>query len=161
MALFDWQEISPIDLRLPPGGPPPADPSPVAGPWMVALERLGTATHLRIVVEEGLWTAMPGLPACGADGLPGLAVPDTALLLADCPPAALIGRIGGSSATMSVGDPPPEGTSKPFAVGSHAVVQLPAKAVGPLFLGFNLKHRPVLVAALRVRISWATPSFGP
>jgi hypothetical protein len=154
MALFDWQNMHPIDLRLPPG-----TPCEVAAPWLLALERLGIGTHLRITVEEGLWTGMPGLPPCGPDGLPGLAVPDAALLLADCAPAALIGRIGGSSATLSVGDTPPEGTSKAFAVGSHGVVKLPDKAVGPLFLGFNLKHRPVRVESLRVRIAWAAPTF--
>jgi hypothetical protein len=152
MAIFAWQELATFDLTA--GGV-----QDVAAPWVMALELFGGATHLRLIAEVARWTAMPGLPECGADGLPDLPMPDTALLLTDCAPAALIGRIGGSSATLKVGDNPPVGTSKPFAVGNHCVVELPAKAVGPLFLGFNLRHRPVAVAALRLRVSQATPTF--
>jgi hypothetical protein len=159
MAVFAWQELTTFDLLLLPDGKASTSPIEVKAPWLLAVELFGDATHLRLMAEAGCWTAMPGLPECGADGLPGLAVPDSAVLLADCTPAGLIGRVGGSSALLKVGDTLPEGTDKPFAVGSHCVVKLPPKAVGPLFLGFNLRYRPVSVKALRVKISTATPTF--
>ncbi|HEY8610176.1 MAG TPA: hypothetical protein VIL69_02680 [Roseomonas sp.] len=152
MAIFAWQDLATFDLTA-------KGKQDVAAPWVVAVEQFDGATHLQLIVEDARWTAMPGLPECGADGLPDLAVPNAALLLADCAPAALIGRVGGSSATLNLGEAPPEGTGKPFAVGSHCVVQLPARAVGPLFLGFNLRHRPVKVAMLKVKVSKASPIF--
>jgi hypothetical protein len=157
MAIFAWQDLHIFDLLAGPN-PPPASVE-VASPWIMAVEMLEDATHLRIVAEDAEWVAMPGLKPCGADGLPGLAVPEGALLLAEAAPAALIGRIGGSSATLKVPDTPGTGLSKPFAVGSRCVVELPAKAVGPLYLGFNLRHRPVTVTALRVKVSKASPVF--
>ena len=127
----------------------------IVEPWLVALEEFGVATHLKFVVT-GRWVAMAGLEPCGPDGIYTSAVPDDRLMLTECAAGALIGRVGGSSATVKF---PATATaeSKPFAVGSRAVVKLPDAAVGPLFLGFNILVRPLKVVALDVEILSGRP----
>lgn len=120
----------------------------VVEPWLVALEKFGVATHLKFAVT-GRWVAMVGLEPCGPDGIYTSAVPDDRLMLANCGAGALVGRVGGSSATIKFAE---TADSKPFAIGSHAVVKLPDSAVGPLFLGFNILTRPLRVEALKVEI---------
>lgn len=121
---------------------------------MAALESFGEANLLRIQAT-GTWAPFAGLPSCGPDGLAGFNYPDSSLIVADCPVGALIGRIGGSSATVkAVGDAPP-GQTKAFAVGSYCVVKLPEGVVGPLFIGFNGLLRPVMVEALTLALATA------
>jgi len=121
----------------------------------MALEQFGVATHLKFVVT-GRWVAMAGLDPCGPDGIYTSAVPDDRLMLAECAAGALIGRVGGSSATVKFAATA-SADSKPFAVGSYAVVKLPDAAVGPLFLGFNILGRPVRVESLNVEILSGRP----
>lgn len=131
----------------------------IVEPWLVALEEFGVATHLKFVVT-GRWVAMAGLEPCGPDGIYTSAVPDDRLILPECAAGALIGRVGGSSATLKFPapvPPAPADSSKPFAVGSRAVVKLPDATVGPLFLGFNILGRPVRVEALDVEILSGRP----
>ena len=71
--------------------------------------------------------------------------------MADAPPGALIGRIGGSSAGLKA-----DGA---FVVGSSCVVAVPAGSIGPLFLSFNITGRPVEVTAIAIEVSGATPSL--
>jgi hypothetical protein len=113
-------------------------------PWVMALDDLwGTKGYLRLRAT-GLWTPLAGLPDCGPDGLAGQPFPEDRTILPDCPVGALIGRIGGSSATLKAAAPATDaGESKPFAIGSYAVLKLPDKVVGPLFVGFNIVLRPI------------------
>lgn len=124
-------------------------------PWVAALEDFGSFTLLRLEAE-GEWSAITGMRSCGPNGLPGTTWSDDRLLLGDCPVGALIGRIGGSTASLkSAGVDLTTGDSKPFPVGSLAVIRIPDKAIGPLFLGFNIVLRPVQTQSLIVTISGA------
>lgn len=131
-------------------------PQEIISPWIMAKVDLGAATtYLMLVTKKGKWTALAGLPNCEADGLTGQSFPDDRLLMADCAVGALIGRIGGSSASLKAAAPATDsGESKPFAVGRFTIVKLPANAVGPLYLGFNILFRPIkIVEDLEVDIS--------
>lgn len=123
-------------------------------PWLMVLEDLvGLATYLRFRAS-GVWTTMAGLPGCGPDGLVGQSFPDDRLIVPDCPVGALIGRIGGSSATLKAAAPAADsGESKPFPIGCNAVIKLPDKVVGPLFIGFNILLRPIHVERLTLDIT--------
>jgi len=127
----------------------PAAP-PAAGwqRWNVALESFGEGNVLRLVAT-GRWRPLNGLPECGPDGLDGVSYDSDRLVMAEAPVGALIGRFGGSSASFKSA----EGAEKPFAVGRHCVVRVPAGGVGPLFLGFNVLTPPFEVGALLVVIS--------
>ena len=129
----------------------------LAAPWVVVPDEFGDVTHLQIV-GDGFWTAAGGvLPACGADGIAGLALKDEALIITSCPVCALIGRIGGSSADVvdSTSDSvTAEKNTKPFPIGSQCTVVVPDKgSFGSLFLGFNTRIRPIKVSRLKVTIS--------
>ena len=127
--------------------------SVIATPWIMVCEDLGSATtHLKLKAT-GNWVPMSGLSSCGPDGLAGQSFSDDNLLLTDCPVGALIGRIGGSSASLKTLTPAVDaGEGKPLPVGSQTVLKLPDKFVGPLYLGFNILFRPVKVGSLRVQI---------
>ncbi len=105
----------------------------------------------------GRWAPFAGLPKCGPDGLAGIPYPETGLVVPDCPLGALIGRIGGSSASLKspTAEPATTGETKPFAIGSHCVIRLPEKAIGPLFIGFNSLSRPVLLDTLDIQFESA------
>jgi hypothetical protein len=125
----------------------------VVAPWLMAQEDLGAATTYLKLKAKGNWTAMAGLPPCGPDGLIGQSFSDDRLLVTDCSVGALIGRIGGSSASLksatTVAD---SGEGKPFPIGVHALLKLPEKFVGPLYLGFNILLRPMKLESLEVEI---------
>jgi hypothetical protein len=118
---------------------------------LAEIEIPASASHLKLEAK-GTWTAIAGLKPCGPDGFAGSVVPDDQLIMSDCAAAALIGRFGGSSATMKVAGAQAPADAKPFAVGSHVVVTLPDDFIGPLYLGFNLMRRPIPVQALTVDI---------
>jgi hypothetical protein len=141
MTTVTW---TPIDtLPLPDGS--------INVPWLRLVASLRGATHL-CFEATGEWIAIPGLLApCGPDGLSGLALPADRVVIADAPPGALIGRIGGSSASLKA-----EGA---FVIGSSAVVSVPAGSIGPLFVSFNIVGRPVAVTSITVKVSGATPSL--
>jgi hypothetical protein len=124
--------------------------------WLVAMERIVGYSHLRLTTDKGKWTFPGSTQACGPDGAIGLGLAAEALLLQESPPACLIGRLGGSTASYLGGPapaPPAEAEQEPkakppwaiFPVGRHCVLAFPAKEFGPLFLGFNLRSRPIEV----------------
>ena len=124
----------------------------VTEPWLVALADLDdVTTHLRLVAR-GSWEAVAGIGNCGPDGRVGVSFPSQRLLLAECPVGALIGRIGGSSASTTTAAAAGIAGAV-FPIGSHAVVKVPDDVVGPLFIGFNILLRPVRVAKLELEIA--------
>jgi hypothetical protein len=117
-------------------------------PWHRVTDAIRGPTHLRIAAT-GDWTAIPDvLAACGPNGLAGLSLPADQVVLPDAPPGALIGRLGGSSASLKV-----DGA---FPIGLDCVVELPANSVGPLFVSFNIVARPVDVTRFTIQVSTAT-----
>jgi hypothetical protein len=129
----------------------------VDAPWIAALDDFGDITHLQLKAE-GSWLVMGALlPACGPDGIAGLHLKEDRLVLSDCPPGALIGRIGGSSAGIAAATTAPTSPdyeSKPFTIGSQCAIALPSKgAFGSLFVGFNSVLRPVQIASLKLIVS--------
>src|ERR1044072_325680 len=93
MKILTWTPVTTIRL-------PAQD---VLTTWLMAMEEVaGTVTHLRLKAN-GRWTPLAGLSVCGPDGLTGQTFPDDRLIVGDCPVGALIGRIGGSSATLKAG----------------------------------------------------------
>jgi hypothetical protein len=98
-------------------------------------------------------------PGPGPDGLPGLTLPEDQLIIKDCRFAALIGKIGGSSAIHFMPkEPAALIADQPFAVGSVCVLKVPTGTFGPLFLGFNAKARPVRIETLKATIWGARPT---
>jgi hypothetical protein len=149
MAQFEWTPVAAAAAFQ------TALPWTIGAPWLVALEKFGEGNLLRIQVT-GRWTPINGLPGSGPDGLAGLVYPDTALIVSDCPVGALIGRIGGSSATLkAAGTDNLPGEGKAFAVGSYCVVKIADEMIGPLFLGFNCLPRPVVVSAFTLDLAMA------
>ncbi len=123
------------DLKWTPLAKPFApSPGDISVPWILVPEDFASSVSYLKFVVTGSWTAVSGMADCGPDGLFAQNIPADQLILADCAMGALIGRIGGSSANVKVTDPP-AGGSKPFAIGSCAIVKLPDGFVGPLFLG--------------------------
>ena len=117
-------------------------------PWHRVTDVIRGPTHLQIVAT-GSWTAIREvLAACGPNGFAGLSLPADRVVLTDAPPGALIGRLGGSSASLKA-----DGA---FPIGIDCVVQLPANSVGPLFVSFNIVARPVAVASFTIAVSTAT-----
>jgi hypothetical protein len=86
-----------------------------------------------------------------------MSYPDTGLILSDCSVGALLGRIGGSSASTkaALADPAAAGETKPFPIGRSSIFRLPEKAIGPLFVGFNCLLRPVRIETIDVRVETA------
>jgi hypothetical protein len=163
MPLINWSDLPVFEIAG----------VDVTEPWIMVVETLRDATHLRIK-SEGSWATMGGvLAACGPDGHASLRVHPDQLVVADCPVGALIGKIGGSSASLAGSGPQPAAGSgasstggmttsgadgRPFALGSLCVVTVPATSVGPFFIGFNSVLRPVQVTRLRVTVGTATPT---
>ena len=149
MEMSEWKDPKVIKIT-----------NEVTEPWIPVLETFSAATHLQIKVE-GSWTPMAHVEECGPNGLLGLPIQPERLVLPECAFGALLGKIGGSSATHVAGAAGGNADAtitagKPFAVGSYCVVKIPDKAVGPLFVGFNGLMRPVLVKNLTITIQTAT-----
>jgi hypothetical protein len=151
--VINWTELRTFEIK----------DAEITAPWLLLVETLRDATHLQIKAE-GSWTPMGGLVAsCGPDGLAGLPLLPERLIVADCPVGALIGKIGGSSASVSAAaatpaTSPPISEGKAFAIGSHCVTNIPEGSIGPLFVGFNCLVRPVRVALLKIVVAGATPT---
>ena len=137
--------------------------------WLLALETVTGHTHLRFSAT-GSWTFLPGSGlSCGPDGGAGLSLAPAAFLVSDCLPGCLIGRLGGSSASI-LGAPPSiaaqstaETTQAPapapaglFPIGSECLYKVPDGVHGPLFVGFNVRSRPITVQALELKIGGGT-----
>lgn len=126
----------------------------VDAPWLMALESIGDATHLKFE-SEGNWEAPNSvLPGCGPDGVANLTMPDDQLVLSRCRFGALIGKIGGSSAGHNAPAQPSDSLAidEPFAVGTFCLLKVPQDTSGPLFIGFNCVLRPVRVTTLKITI---------
>jgi hypothetical protein len=134
-------------------------------PWIPVVDTLRDYTHLRIR-GEGRWSQGGGvIGPCGPDGVPGLPLQSDRLAVADCLAGALIGKLGGSSASLSVpvaANPPSGGSpstglaeGKAFAIGSYCVVTLPQSFIGPVFVSFNGLARPIQVERLKVTVEGA------
>ena len=158
MIILNWTEVG--DFQRP--AEHPDEPWPVAAAWLVAWETLPNAAKYLRLRATGQWRPMSGLTECGPDEIVGQTFPNDRLILSDCAVGALLGRVGGSSATLKAAgsaDPKSDGSAKPdgdepkpFAIGTHAVIKLPETGLGPLFVGFNILLRPVQVLALRMTI---------
>jgi hypothetical protein len=150
-------------------------PRQITTPWLLVLDAVRESTHLE-VKAAGRWTPAGGLLGeCEPDGLLDAAF-QTERFVPDCPVGALIGKIGGSSASLTPvwakpanppdpakpADPPPKppvlAEDRSFAIGSYCVIALPDKSIGPLYISFNGLIRPVAVTQLTVTISGATPT---
>jgi hypothetical protein len=117
-------------------------------PWHRVTEVIRGPTHL-LITATGNWSPMPDvLTTCGPNGFAGLSLPADRVVLPDAPPGALIGRFGGSSASLKA-----DGA---FPIGLDCVVQLPPNSVGPLFVSFNIVARPVPVQSFAIEVSAAT-----
>jgi hypothetical protein len=137
----------------------------ITSPWIQVVDALRDYTHLRIKAD-GWWRQMAGgISCCDADGLPSLVLQSDRLAVTDCPVGALIGKLGGSSASLSVppvanpagGGSAPAGLAegKAFAIGSYCVVALPQNFIGPLFVSFNGLLRPVRIDVLNITVEGA------
>ncbi len=148
MTAVNWTELQTINIT----------PGPIDWPWRVAVETLRDITYLQIE-SQGSWEAAGNhLKPFSPDGHVGLPIQSDRLILPDCPAGALIGRIGGSSATfatVAVGAAAAE--SRPFAIGSHCLVPIPSGSVGPLFIGFNWMPRPLTINTLKIIIRGSAP----
>lgn len=147
----------------------------INAPWLPVIDSLRDYSHLRITAE-GRWLQGSGvIAACGPDGLSGLPLQTDRLAVADCAVGALIGKLGGSSASLSVpaasalspagagkvdvgtAAPPSAGLSegRAFAIGSYCVVALPGNFIGPVFVSFNGLMRPIRIEHLKVTVEGA------
>jgi hypothetical protein len=160
MPLIKWSSvIEPFEIK------PPPDPKPVDTPWVLVVPGMRDYTHLR-VQATGSWTQTGGpIGQCGPDGLASTSVQVNPLAVKDCGVGALIGKLGGSSASLTMPPARPGGAAAPttslaegaaFAIGSHCIVALPASFIGPLYISFNGLARPVLVTALRITVEGAS-----
>jgi hypothetical protein len=143
--------ISWVDLRKKPFK---LQNEPIEAPWLMVVEAFEDFDHLQIT-SEGTWPAYPGLPLeCGPDGISASPIAAEQRLIADCRLGALIGKLGGSSAMLDI----PSGESSGlgmFALGTNALVKVPSGCFGPLFIGFNVKARPISIANLSVTVRGA------
>lgn len=134
-------------------------PQPFAAPWLMVIDVFEHVDRLKITAE-GEWQPLLGLDVkCGPDGFGGLALADAALIIPGCPVGALIGKFGGSSASLDATVNPAGGeTALPaaFAIGTHCVVPRPKEILGPLFVGFNTRSRPLSIASFSLLVEGAT-----
>ena len=143
MINVTWQPIAKFSLSK----------EDVQSAWVMAREDLGGATSYLKLKATGKWFPMAGLGGCGPDGLAGRSFPEDRLVLTDCAVGALIGRIGGSSASIKAAAASVDvGETKPFAIGNFALVKLPEKVLGPLYVGFNILLRPINVESLELEL---------
>jgi hypothetical protein len=158
MTTINWKVLAEYNI---------ADQQQITTPWILVLDAPRESTYLQIKAE-GRWTPAGGLLGeCDPDGLLGPPFQTDRLVVPDCPVGALIGRFGGSSATLTPAPPAnqqPPATPAPltegksFAIGSYCVVAIPANSIGPLYVSFNGLIRPVDVDQLKITISGATPT---
>ena len=164
MPEINWADLPLFEIKK---------PLDVTELWLTVVETIRDASLIRISAE-GDWDAMGRLLApCGPAGHPNLKFVADQLLVPDAPAGALIGRFGGSSASIAAPVPPPPtpapgaappapipspADGKPFAIGTLCILAIPAHSVGPLFVGFNGNLRPVHVRHLKIMVSTATPT---
>jgi len=144
-----------------------AESGPVSAPWLPVCDDFRGKTYLK-VVSKGRWI-LPSAAGidCNADGGVTPAAPASPLIAA-APLGALIGKVGGSTASFvapSIPAPALPGAPMPtppfldqaFVLGAQCVFAVPAGAVGPLLFGFNCLVRPVELKQLTITVYGATP----
>lgn len=146
-----------IEFKLP-GSKLDLTDKPMKESWLLLAGPWEGVTHLEIQAA-GSWK-QEGVGEFGPDGSPDVPFPSDKLTLADCPVGALIGKFGGSSASLAVAGAPTAMTDgliegKPFAIGSYCVVKVPAKSVGPLFVRFNGLQPPITITKLKIDVAGA------
>ncbi|MBV8188414.1 MAG: hypothetical protein JOY64_36175 [Alphaproteobacteria bacterium] len=132
---------------------------PIKEPWRVLARVIRDCTYMRLVVDDdGAWR-IPGVDTnCGPDGYAGIEIGGKTVI-DDCAIGALIGRFGGGSAGYSTQAATDADKGRPFPIGTYCIMPIPAKSVGPLFVGFNVVARPIQVRRLKITIEGATPTL--
>lgn len=143
MAAIAWSNIATIEKT----------DEFVEAPWLTVLDDFGDVSHLQIKAE-GLWRVWDNQLSSGPDGVAGLTLKDDRLVVTDCPVGALLGRIGGSSASITAATAATDFEMKPFPIGTQCAIMLPAKgAYGSLLVGFNIVGRPVNIVRLKLTVA--------
>lgn len=139
-------------------------------PWLLVRKTLQDVTHLQITAT-GSWSQAGDQPGpFDPDGVPGVPLPKERLDVQDCPPGALIGKFGGSSASLgpvpaaanaAAGSNAPSALTegKAFAIGAYCLVAIPTICIGPLFVSFNGLARPIMITRLTITLEGATPTL--
>ena len=139
--------------------PPPGDDGTrtLDAPWMIALKAIEDCDHLRIEAD-GEWKLLPNLDlTCGPDGRSDIPISNDALFVPSCPPGALIGRIGGSSADRTIDNAEAKvGAPIVIAIGKVCMVPLKDLPHGPVFIGINIRPRPITILRINLEIFGAT-----
>ena len=132
MEQKEWDDIKTIDV--------PSAPNAI---WTLALDYVPANTVLRLTAT-GTWHYAPNA-TCGPDGDRNPQV-TRAAMTGIAPIGAVIGRIGGSMASVPKAD-----DTGVFAVGSFAVIT--AQSAGPLFLTINLSPSQFLPAPENMKVT--------
>jgi hypothetical protein len=169
MPVVKWDKIiTPFELKAEdvPGPPASKKPKLIDTPWLLVVPGMCDYTHLRIQAE-GSWTQSGNaIGDCGPDGIASTPVQVNSLAVRDAGVGALIGKLGGSSASVTMPASSPGAAAAPttslaegaaFAIGSHCFVTLPKDFIGPLYIGFNGLARPIQVMALKVTVEGKSP----
>ena len=115
----------------------------VKGPWVLRFK------------ASGRWEPFGGFQ-CDPDGTSGFPLAAERMVVTKGAPGCLIGKLGGSSASLD------ETGSTLFAIGSYAVIAVPDKFAGPLFVGFNLERSQIGLQIISLDVlveadSWPFP----
>jgi hypothetical protein len=116
---MEWEEL----LSFKPEDPPSVQL------WLPLVEDLSELSHVSISAL-GSWLLVPGSDLMsGPDGRHDVPLSGEMLLFPAFAPGVLVGKLGGSTGSLD--------DSKCFVIGCRYVTQIPEKASGPLYLGFN------------------------
>ena len=116
--------------------------------WLMATDYLVGPRVLRFIAQ-GDWEPFSGI-RCGPDGSGDFALAPDRMVVSKGNPGCLIGKLGGSSASTD------EAGNVLFSIGSHAVISVPDRFAGPLFIGFNLERSQIglHIFTLDVTVEW-------
>jgi hypothetical protein len=123
---MDWSNITP-QLKL--------TSQRITSRWLIGVEYLIGPMVLRLKAK-GEWEPFSGF-RCGPDGTSTFQLAPERMVITKGSPGCLIGKLGGSCASLD------ETGNILFAIGMYAVISVPDKFVGPLFIGFNLDRTQV------------------
>jgi hypothetical protein len=113
--------------------------------WLIGAEYLVGPMVLRLRAQ-GDWEPFSGF-RCGPDGTSAFQLAPERMVIVKGSPGCLIGKLGGSCASLD------ETGSILFAVGTYAVIAVPDKFVGPLFIGFNLERTQVGLQLFKLELT--------
>ncbi|SDI38659.1 hypothetical protein SAMN04487926_11618 [Paraburkholderia steynii] len=124
MIRDDWESICTLEEK----------DLPIGYPWYFVTEIIGDWTILRFAAT-GSWACLgQAIKACGPDGHPGLPIAAERLLLPSSCPGTLLGKFGGSTASLN--------DNAAFAIGACCYTPMPEKKNCQLFISIN-GARPV------------------